>query len=101
MKTIKHTPTPYAIGIDTYHSDKAQIINKDGQHIAYVEISPEVGTAEFIVRACNSYEELLEVYKALLDGVEGYECENGYITRYWKNDAIKNAQKAISKAEGK
>ncbi|MHC4464709.1 MAG: hypothetical protein ACYS30_25260 [Planctomycetota bacterium] len=56
----------------------------------------QLGNAEFIVRACNSHEKLLEACRALLEIVEPLVVEDG-----WGHTAepVRKARAAIAEAE--
>ena len=41
--------------------------------------------------------EELTVFAALLDGVEGYLCETGYL-RYWDMAAVEEARRIVDRA---
>ena len=86
MKTeMKHTPTPWRMARVNYFPSTAGFeINSGANWYAFAKIE---GDAEFIVRAVNSHEELLEALKELVQGhsIKGEEA----------------GRKAITKAEGR
>ena len=103
---MKHTPTPWKQGVNY----PERII---GEHeiVAFVN-HPELdgkpndreqANAEFIVRACNSHDELLEACKALVQNLEMEWLPNGYGQCDYPLSyrIIKNAKDIIAKAEGK
>ena len=60
----KHTPGPWAIGMDT-DDESAQIISADGQHLATVEQYPLEANAALIAAAPALLEALRELQKAI------------------------------------
>lgn len=106
MKKTNHTPTPWS-----YQSDDSQLIrNSKGDVICEVELpmnrergydtcnAEQEANAEFIVKAVNCHDELVEALKMLL------AC--GIVAKYPKDDgktflnARLYAEQALSKAKG-
>lgn len=93
----KHTPGPWAIGLETDDVD-AQIINAKGQHVAKVSIDPLMPTASLI--ACAP--ELLSALTDLLDQLEAVGIYiPGQDSGQWHGAeglSFKQAKAAINKA---
>ena len=102
----KHTPTPW-------HSF-GPIIHHNGQHVAHVvnnERHPDGDTgspeqranAEFIVRACNSFDDLLAACKAVAAALDRIQQDGSIV---WLDDgpvhesASERLAWVIAKAEG-
>jgi hypothetical protein len=45
-----------------------------------------------------SASELIRVIERLVDGIDGYECENGDL-RYWNRDAVEAARRILGSPE--
>ena len=97
--SAKHTPLPYKI------SGRCKEYCKS-ERCGYVWIDAgsfhqgtgfDEGTAEFIVRACNSHYELLEALEAMLGDNMPTASEPGHIDY---GQACKMARAAIAKAKG-
>ena len=85
---MKHTPGPWAIGLETDENDgHGQIISPEGEHIASVSMYPIVANARLLAAA----PELLEACKAMLAA----DDELDYPV------VVKQARAAIAKAEGR
>lgn len=107
---VSHTPTPWATwdlqGDDEYPLPQKGDLRLIGPNKICMGIifggfnshSQELreldGNAAFIVRACNAHDELLEALKALVA-----DCMASDFNEHW--DSFKNAELAISKAEGR
>jgi len=50
--------------------------------------------------ATPSSVELLELLRAAIDGIDGYEAENGYL-RYWKAESIDRARRLLDSVDEK
>ena len=100
-QTDKHTPTPWGVqhvpwGREIDH----KIVSALGQVIAILN-KPRLGIehnqimhdADFIVRAVNSHEALLEAAKQLIQEVRASDIITGYT-------GFINLKKAIAKTEG-
>lgn len=88
-----HTPTPWRIDLEKEN----RIENSEGYTVTWVsgaEASVNFANTEFIVRACNNFEELLGTLKAMVKEIETAESMDCFIT-------YEEAQKAIAKAEAK
>ena len=109
MKT-KHTPTPWKVRHDSDESgDGYMIEDKNGYPIAntmYFASDKDTRemhkkwdkeNAQFIVTACNAFEDMLEALKNLLWNFDGKETDLSLVQKR----AIKYAKAAISKAEAK
>lgn len=114
MSEQKHSPLPWRVGkadgqelsIDAPTGDPTLGYAKwDGLAAVYgCDADPESGrlvmraNAEFIVRACNSHDELLAALKGLHDDIAEYARINnlGGFDNHW----MKAARAAIAKAEG-
>ncbi len=74
---MTHTPTPWHT-----KNNETEIADSRGWRIAYVSFeAPRTAderdaNAAFIVRACNSHEQLLEACKALLICLRSAECSS-------------------------
>lgn len=91
----KHTPIPWSVD----HNCTSFIIDADGVTVAQVEDDAD---AEFIVRACNSHDDLLEALKELVkldDEGEQAFVDMG-IQREPEHPSIRKARSAIAKATG-
>ena len=104
---MNHTPTPWKIDrilthnaapiitAETCWRDQPRIVAKAMYHSGSED--PEVhANAEFIVRACNSHDALLEALKILLD--EFNDVMNLYHLPKDASPALRSARAAISKA---
>lgn len=94
---MKHTPTPWSINtVDDYASygkpTHMEIIH-DGKYNKCFVFDKE--DAEFIVRAVNSHEELLEAAKDMMKVIEELKGQAGIPKQYMK------LFNAIQKAESK
>jgi hypothetical protein len=110
--TQEHTPTPFRV---VAHSWEETGIYAGDERIAVCQINSGVSeetqdeyetimdnNADFIVRACNSHDQLLEALKAMLFLRECSD-EDGYINGigFVNTDAIlDNARAAIAAVEG-
>jgi hypothetical protein len=89
----QHTPTPWKfevmnniLGIPLlYHINRGDI-----------EVRSGLADAEFIVRAVNSHEALLETLKSIIESNSYWWQEVG-----WDDEDFKRATKLIAQAEGK
>lgn len=79
MAETKHTPTPYRAEISDRLSDSSDcwVIDSEAGSIAEMMCPADVeeATAKFIVRACNSHDDLVEAVKeaiAYFEEVEEY-----------------------------
>lgn len=92
MNENKHAPTPWRI------TETERIVGQDGRTIRIEGVAfpggadPEaVANAEFIVRACNSHEALLESLQEMVKWIEEGDYEDGFLGK---------ARAAIAKATG-
>ena len=79
----KHTPGPWSLGIET-DDDRAQVINNDGWHVAYVACDPLEANARLIAAAPD-----------LLAALETIAAGNTD-----PDGMVRIAAEALSKAEG-
>ena len=99
-KKAKHTPGPWAIYEDV--GKRHCITTGDGiYNLAWVPANGEVckANAEFIVRACNSFDDLLAAVKALLPLIVRHTCHFHGAMVCDGCETVKRAEAAISKAE--
>ncbi len=102
---MRHTPTPWRV--ERHYSghrtvaqmrscDRVVCINAttDAEPVGYDATD---ANAEFIVRACNSHEELLEAAKQAQCGCSIAERESGHRVECWMPALLD----AIAKAEGR
>ncbi len=92
MKTKpQHTPTPWTRAITSAKNMDCLIVNERGKNIAGVFAHPDTGDAdsEFIVRAVNSHEALLEA------------CKRASFETQINGDILTILKQAIAKSEGK
>lgn len=93
----KHTATPWS----TCSEDKMLIIDKKDQVIAdcdmenFIDIAE--GNAAFIVRACNSHDDLIKALKELVANEWAQDPES----RNVRDEHLKEYERIIKKAEGK
>lgn len=99
------TPLPWSRERDTRfsHDNSAGIRDAKGMFVATVldhnrsDRDQEVeDTADFVVRACNSHDELVRVLQGLLDAYSISGPEQTIPTRVWWNDA----REILAKAKG-
>ena len=87
MSESKHTQLPWRFG-RTDMSESIMIVDNHDNYVAAVRIrqtgggaisaameGPRRSNAEFIVRACNSHDELLEACKAVIEWWEEHEYD--------------------------
>jgi hypothetical protein len=102
----KHTPTPWKQDRRNHFS----IVAADGAIVAYVSVSKNFGiygpnegleNARFIVRACNSYYELLKAAKTSLQSAESWIHDQFDGTEKLRPalDALQPVRDAIAAAE--
>ena len=107
----KHTFKQLKVLPYTYNNrTDRKIVPENHNNSTYIMVSGgnEEANAEFIVRACNSYDELLAVCKKAVDGLNEYIGEWQAVQLIFCNEPIitlKNIiteiEQAIEKAEGK
>ena len=97
---MNHTPTPYANPVKSLDGGKVIIDTEDGTIEVYGV--NRVPTAQFVFRACNTYDELVEH----LNSAHSFLCT--LLTFEWDKNMRLNLEgqrdhlaKAIAKAEGK
>ncbi len=88
---MNHTKTPWK------YNEGRETIEAEGRDIAYLNPTDSDANAEFITRACNAHEELLEAVEALVD-CQREKDPTAFNMRYDK--ACQQARKAIAHAEG-
>lgn len=105
---MEHTPVPWFVDDAAYldHLQIAVSTDRGPLRICLLPASPELipqsannvrahANAEFIVRACNAHDELLEACETLLADVEAHERRTG--TPQWAS-SIDKARDAIAEA---
>ena len=99
MKTQTHTPG--RISILPWHTEGPKIVDNSGYYVTQMSqhgksYDSEMEDAAFIVRACNSHDELLEACKAIVQDLEN----NGELfgTDQKRIDYLNNI---IAKSEGR
>lgn len=96
---MSHTPTPWN-GDQFTMPETIRIASIDGKSIAGLAQSVKnKANAEFIVRAVNSHEELLEASQGLLNALQARLMRTG--CNGPEESAIKALKQAIAKAEGR
>lgn len=102
MSFLDHDPLPWTV--DEIGGDRANlyVLNACDLVVAKVVGWPEADmtrqpkeTAEFIVRACNSHDELVAACKALVEWATDFEADDERTT-----SVLNRAVAAIAKAEG-
>ncbi len=98
---MKHTPLPFRRGGRAFSSEKSgfNLVGSDGQGFAFtVGLDPETdnANADFVVRACNSHYDLLDLLKA--SEVMFYSPKD---SDEEQSSFLKSIKLAIAKAEGK
>jgi hypothetical protein len=93
--SVTHTPAPWL----------AEHFIVRAQDKFIVARTNATGDAEFIVRACNAYDDLLAALKECLEQLTAYQ-ERGWLGDAWRTrvgllDDISCARAAIAKAEGR
>jgi len=108
---MKHTPLPWFIAKPKLAGPKAEndrlIHTTEGKHIAEVfqyqshqdQDGPAEANAEFIIRACNSYYDLVEVCKEIFNAFEHFERIEG--CNQQEQDALDKLRQTLVKLEGK
>lgn len=101
MSEQKHAPTPYRADISDRLSDGSDCWVIDGEAGSIAEMmcpaDVEEATAKFIVRACNSYDDLLKACQRLLQFNEDLCVDVGVSKHY---PSAEFARAAIKKAIG-
>ena len=92
----KHTPGPWAIGLDS-DEERTQVIAHDGGHMAYVEYSPTNANARLIAAAPTLLEALEEAAEALANNTHVENCTD---PECWEVAAYEKAHAAIKAAKG-
>lgn len=93
---MSHTPTPWR----TY-AGRAIVFDADGNYVAYcgqshfIETEEQKANAEFIVRACNSHDELV----AALEDLSGL-CERAWDGIVIGKPIRNTAKRVLAKAKG-
>lgn len=94
-KTAKHTPTPWTI-----HKISGAIMSSRGELIINPVNKNYEDNLSFIVRACNSHEELLKACKDACDAIASEYCSHGNLCGPNNDKCYAQKQwKAIAKAE--
>lgn len=90
----KHTAGEWGIG--PVMDESFVIIEVGGTFVAQTVGGNDEANAEFIVRACNAHDDLLEALKAIVEDVTDEEHE----PHDWSEHVvIRNARAAIARAE--
>lgn len=101
---MKHTPTPWKYGstkgiyLGTDPDQKRRYAIESPSGNSWILQLDDKANAEFIVRAVNAHEDLLEACKALID-CQGERVPTAFNIRY--DRAVQMAWAATTKAEGK
>jgi hypothetical protein len=90
---MKHTPGPWAIGIET-DNDQAQIISADGWHLASVALDPLPANARLIAAAPDLLEALEDVAEWLSTG----KCDG---VGFDEESVLDVIRAAIARSKGK
>ena len=102
MSETKQTPTPWKLSIFGLYADdmpeRIQFVvrREEWTRVALVaapDYLESKANAEFIVRACNSHDDLLAACKAMLEDLKADPRAQGY-------DSVAIAEAVIAKAEG-
>lgn len=95
---MRHTKLPWKVEKISPKSEYTNIIDEDGEEICSMDYRDytniDQGNAEFIVKACNSHYELLEVAKELLfnSDNDGYWATNIELLRNKAREAIQKTK---------
>ena len=133
MENNRHTPIPWYIEGESGNPHEAYIIvgDKQGSTIAWTSNSfddssneeyiseEDTANAQFIIRACNSHDELLEALEELLgmaeddhhgcdiDSDSSFDCDvpdsrEGIVAvrKIFGHEVIRRAKQALAKAKG-
>ncbi len=98
---MKHTPGPW-----DYGRNSLQVYAKEsGEHIADVRaphssMELAIANAQFIVRACNCHEELVDALSNLVNRIYHNAQAFHELPQVMQNDLINQAKQAIAKAKG-
>lgn len=96
---MKHTKLPWTIEYD--HKGRAAAIGSDNILIAALSGRDPKGNAEFIVRACNSHEDLLEACREVQRALTSPSRKLLDSTRQEMEPLLQAVNAAIAKAEGR
>lgn len=105
MSEMSHTPTPWKLGPTGDTVDDAnglellRMYEADGREEPTA--LPYRANAAFIVRACNSHEELLSALKRAREALKANEEITGTWELYQASPEMKAIHAAIAKAEGR
>jgi hypothetical protein len=99
MTQAKHTPIPWTVDYCWINSGELQVAEVNMNNLwESGQTEEEVqANAAFIVRACNSYQALLDALQAIVDFEESYTVKPG-VTQH---DLINKAKAAIAHAEAR
>jgi len=114
MENNRHTPIPWYIEGESGNPHEAYIIvgDKQGSTIAWTSNSfddssneeyiseEDTANAQFIIRACNSHDELLEALENLIGSGRLPECEVDESAEQRFYEVWQQAEQAIAKAKG-
>ena len=97
----KHTPTPWKIEIVARRPDLKKVFSIATEHFWIADcgdarLTAVKANAEFIVKACNSYEALLEAAKSAKFFVDDHSSDNEQAMILYSK-----LEDAIAQAEGK
>lgn len=104
-----HTPTPWSLdGVEWIDTEaggyRFRRLSSWDQTIALVQVDEDdeeqQANAEFIVRACNSHQDLMEALRSIADASDGTEIGTSEL-RALKNRMGDIARAAIAKAAGR
>lgn len=100
VPTVEHSPVPWVVAPNLDIVTPECVLTPDGEKYFRVAtvmqdtlLTPHKANAEFIVRACNSHDELLNAAKEL---IAAYDYNPQVIAGY-----ICGLEKAVKNAEGK
>lgn len=96
-----HTSTPWHLGSDklTVFADCGQIIREPATgKFLQAPVDVEMANAAFIVRACNSHDELVEALKQVMGWISNWS-PNFETDEDWQTVAKPQILSAIAKAE--
>lgn len=100
MTEVKHTPLPYTDAKDIAHMGEIYYTNNNGKKIILAQVwgegkNTKFDNAAFIVRACNSHDELVEEMQRSVEIMRGMVSY-----RLGVQAAVDRMDAAIAKAKG-